>query len=250
MADTPNTPSPSPIDPNKIPGVEDIFATVKGAKANDPIVPERPAAAPQAPTPAPTASRIPEPVAPLSDAPAPVPQTSDMQAVPTPEGAAITPPPAPRRRVGRGSRVRLIVTVSIVLIVLVVVAGFAVFTTQFRGTDTQADNAVENINQVAPVTDTTNDAETSTPLVRDSDGDGLLDEEEAEFRTDPKKIDSDNDGLTDRQEVKIYQTDPNRKDTDRDGFSDGEEVRQFYDPNGPGRLLDIPEAIEEFNAQQ
>lgn len=44
--------------------------------------------------------------------------------------------------------------------------------------------------------------------------------------------DSDQDGLTD-QEEKTYGTDPNNKDTDNDGYNDGIEVRSGYDPLKP-----------------
>lgn len=73
----------------------------------------------------------------------------------------------------------------------------------------------------------------------DTDRDGLDDEEEALYGTDPLLVDTDGDGLTDRDEVKVFKTDPNNLDTDGDGYLDGEEVRAGYDPKGPGRLLEI-----------
>ena len=45
--------------------------------------------------------------------------------------------------------------------------------------------------------------------------------------------DSDKDGLTDEMEA-FYGTDPNNPDTDGDGFSDGNEVSRGYDPLLPG----------------
>jgi hypothetical protein len=52
-------------------------------------------------------------------------------------------------------------------------------------------------------------------------------------------LDSDGDGLTDDEEL-TYGTDPNKPDTDGDGFLDGHEVFHLYNPNGktPVRLLD------------
>lgn len=47
--------------------------------------------------------------------------------------------------------------------------------------------------------------------------------------------DSDNDGLTDEEEEQ-YGTDPNNPDTDGDGFDDLTEIEGGYNPLGPGRL--------------
>lgn len=71
---------------------------------------------------------------------------------------------------------------------------------------------------------------------KDSDGDGLTDEEELALGTDPFNADTDGDGLSDYQEVKIYQTDPLNPDTDGDGYTDGEEVANRFNPKGAGRL--------------
>lgn len=79
------------------------------------------------------------------------------------------------------------------------------------------------------------------PIVTvDTDSDGFADDEEALLGTDPTNPDSDGDGLNDREEVRIYQTNPLIKDTDGDGYEDGAEVKGGYDPNGPGRLLNLP----------
>lgn len=77
------------------------------------------------------------------------------------------------------------------------------------------------------------------PPAIDSDHDGLNDDEEDMYGTNPQEIDTDQDGLTDRDEVKVFKTDPNNFDTDGDGYGDGDEVRGGYDPKGPGRLLKI-----------
>jgi hypothetical protein len=66
---------------------------------------------------------------------------------------------------------------------------------------------------------------------RDSDGDGLSDEEEAQLGTDPHNADSDGDGLNDGEEVNTHGTDPLNRDTDGDGIDDGEEVANHADPN-------------------
>lgn len=58
----------------------------------------------------------------------------------------------------------------------------------------------------------------------DSDNDGLPNNEEFSFGTDPNKADEDNDGLNDSQEIKTHRTSPFRADTDGDGLNDGAEV--------------------------
>lgn len=75
----------------------------------------------------------------------------------------------------------------------------------------------------------------------DTDGDGLSDDDEREHGTNPQEADTDADGLSDREEVVLYQTNPTNPDTDGDGFIDGDEVKAGYNPNGEGRLLNIPQ---------
>lgn len=48
-------------------------------------------------------------------------------------------------------------------------------------------------------------------------------------------IDTDRDGLSNDQETQ-YGTDPNNSDTDGDGYFDGAEVQGGYNPNGLGKL--------------
>src|SRR3989344_5379320 len=73
----------------------------------------------------------------------------------------------------------------------------------------------------------------------DSDRDGITDEEETLYGTNPNAVDTDDDGLTDRDEVRVFKTDPNNPDTDGDTYSDGVEVRNGFDPKGSGKLLEI-----------
>jgi len=47
--------------------------------------------------------------------------------------------------------------------------------------------------------------------------------------------DADNDGLTDEEELD-YGTDPNNPDSDGDGYSDGEEIKRGFNPLGDGEL--------------
>jgi hypothetical protein len=66
----------------------------------------------------------------------------------------------------------------------------------------------------------------SEGVIRDTDGDGLLDEIEVNYYgTNPLKADTDGDGLSDGEEVLVDpKTDPTKADTDGDGLTDYEEV--------------------------
>jgi len=62
----------------------------------------------------------------------------------------------------------------------------------------------------------------------DSDGDGLLDDEESYYYgTNPDLYDTDCDGLSDSAEWYTYNTDPLDSDSDNDGLSDGAEVISY-----------------------
>lgn len=52
--------------------------------------------------------------------------------------------------------------------------------------------------------------------------------------TPSSALDSDSDGLTDQDEVR-YQTNPSVADTDGDGYLDGAEIQKGYNPRGPGK---------------
>ena len=58
----------------------------------------------------------------------------------------------------------------------------------------------------------------------DWDSDGLNNETEAAYGTNPNDADSDGDGLTDAEEVLTYYTDALDPDSDNDGLNDSEEV--------------------------
>lgn len=78
-------------------------------------------------------------------------------------------------------------------------------------------------------------------FVKDSDGDGLSDIEEAQLGTDPNNPDTDGDGLKDGAEVKKYKTDPKNPDTDFGGINDGIEVQNGANPlDADDDILSIP----------
>jgi hypothetical protein len=70
----------------------------------------------------------------------------------------------------------------------------------------------------------------TSPVVRDTDGDGLSDSEEFHiYHTNSQSQDTDGDALNDLEEVRRG-TDPLRTDTDGDGMPDGWEVQYGLDP--------------------
>jgi OOP family OmpA-OmpF porin len=84
----------------------------------------------------------------------------------------------------------------------------------------------------------------------DSDQDGLTDDEETEYGTDPFDPDTDHDGLTDFDELRTYHTDPLNPDSDYDGLKDGPEVFKYEtepmnrDTDGGG-VADGHEVLED-----
>jgi len=72
-------------------------------------------------------------------------------------------------------------------------------------------------------------------LPLDSDGDGLPDDIEISFGTNPFKADTDGDGLSDYEEINKYHTNPLNTDTDNDGLSDYDEIFKYQsDPLNAG----------------
>ncbi|MBI4273005.1 hypothetical protein HY621_04105 [Candidatus Uhrbacteria bacterium] len=100
----------------------------------------------------------------------------------------------------------------------------------------------EGQSQEPQVQEQSSQAETEqleTPVVeapKDTDRDGLSDEEESTLQTDVNSADTDSDGLTDREEVQVYKTNPLSADTDSDGFLDKQELDNGFNPNGEGKL--------------
>ena len=67
-------------------------------------------------------------------------------------------------------------------------------------------------------------------LYVDSDLDGLDNDQEDQFGTDPLDTDSDHDGLSDYDEIFTHHTDPLSSDSDSDGMPDGWELEEGFDP--------------------
>jgi hypothetical protein len=88
-------------------------------------------------------------------------------------------------------------------------------------------------------------AEAPAPVITvepttDTDNDGLTDTEEATAGTNAQAPDTDADGLSDYEEITLWKTNPLNPDTDGDGYNDGQEVKNGFNPNGAGKLLELP----------
>lgn len=113
----------------------------------------------------------------------------------------------------------------------------------------------------------------------DSDDDGLSDEEEAIYHTDPENSDTDWDGYTDGEEVKNgysplfsdgkkmfevdfdsdglndwleiqFRSDLTKPETDKDGFNDFDEVMYGYSPVDPSPQSRLEKLVEVDKARQ
>lgn len=137
------------------------------------------------------------------------------------------------------------IIIIIIVLVLAIVAMFGVWFWKKSATPNTAVKpaAVVPIVNDNPANTNVNNPNTPPPvdnLPTDTDGDGLSDVQENQLGTDINNTDTDADGLFDGEEYKIYKTDLLKSDTDGDGFTDGQEVHNGYNPNGPGKLLELP----------
>jgi hypothetical protein len=69
----------------------------------------------------------------------------------------------------------------------------------------------------------------SSPLLEDSDSDGLTDLDEYDLGTNLWQRDTDGDGLSDHDELVTHNTDPRNRDSDDDGYDDGFELAHSAD---------------------
>ena len=254
MFDDQNTPQPHP--PTNLPSAsdaEDIFAPANLPGAKPPTPPAPAAPAPPGP---PTKASMPESPPPV---PAPVPPSAPTPPVAAPPQA---PPVAPapmstekpampvkaRRSSGKGVMKALgMILVALFVIGVAAALAFVIIIRPGLGPDDDGTTVIEDDVRVEEDDDIEPVMEEEDVMVEDdaddridSDGDGLTDAEEAVAGTSATKMDTDEDGLGDREEVQVYGTDPLDADTDGDTYLDGAEVAGGYNPNGPGKLFEIP----------
>lgn len=238
---------------------KDIFAETDDAGAPPNLPTGSPAKGPEpvegqpaAPTPA---APVAPPSAPAAPAPTPAAMPSAPQ-TPTAQPSAPTPgvptgrtlPSAPKKS-GGGLLKAFLAVVAVILVIGVALFIAYTLIIQSPAEDDEIIGAVEGNGVIdedggslmPEPTPTPTPEPDPEPVDIDSDGDGLNDADEADAGTDPSNQDSDADGLGDREEVMTYGTDPLDADTDNDGFLDGAEVRDGYNPNGDGKLFEVPQ---------
>ncbi len=242
MFDDQNTPKPGGAQVNP---PEDIFASTDkvdetshasevGIPANLPTgSPDTSTASvsnsPQVPNPAQAPAVTQKPQV----APAQIPQPQGSPVAVEPSGKTL--PPVPKSEGGAGKIILIVLGMIIIIGVAGALTYFFVMQSPQDIANTVSDSDVVDENQIK-----FEDEEDVVVEPIDSDGDGLTDDEESEVGTDPFNPDSDKDGLGDKEEVKTYGTDPLDPDTDGDTFLDGQEVASGFNPNGSGKLYDIP----------
>lgn len=99
----------------------------------------------------------------------------------------------------------------------------------------------------------------ANPSEPDSDGDGLLDNEERVLGTNPRQKDTDGDGLWDSTEIRLglnpcakdSQGDginDGQRDSDKDGFSNLDEQNRGYDPGSSNSSPAVTSPITEYQS--
>lgn len=99
----------------------------------------------------------------------------------------------------------------------------------------------------------------ANPNEPDSDGDGLLDNEERALGTNPRRKDTDGDGLWDSTEIRLglnpcakdSQGDginDGQRDSDKDGFLNLDEQNRGYDPGSTNSSPAVPISITEYQS--
>ncbi len=154
---------------------------------------------------------------------------------------------------------KILVFISIILILIVLGFGSLWIYTSFIKKDTQ-DGFIPPVEETptdtVPTTPPSDETPTDTvptdsedsilfgePV--DTDSDGIVDTDEANYGTDTLNWDTDADELSDGDEVMVWKTDPRVFDTDADGYGDGIEIKNGYNPLGPGTLFQPPTSTSE-----
>lgn len=177
---------------------------------------------------------------------APVSAPLDSPTLNAPQDSPMTPAySAPTGGSNKAWKMAVIILAVLIILVLLVILGRFLYNKMVNSAAPVV-APIENLNVNQPINqpalNTVEPAPINEPAVEiDSDFDGLSDVREAELGTDPQLPDTDGDGLFDRQEVDVYKTDPLDPDTDGDTYQDGDEVKNGYNPNGPGKLFNLPE---------
>jgi len=141
------------------------------------------------------------------------------------------------------SRKRLFIIIIVVLAIIVLVPLGLIYGRKFFSKNAANSTNNQNGSQSGVNSPAANYSVMMANIAKDTDSDGLSDEEEKKLGIDISKDDTDSDGLSDFDEVKKYMTDPKKSDTDGDGYSDGDEVARGFNPKGEGKLLDLNRAI-------
>jgi len=139
--------------------------------------------------------------------------------------------------------------VVIMVLAIVIVIGVAfLLSMRILNSKTPTTPVAPETNQTVSETATLEEEpviEQAQPVIQqtevDMDKDGLSDVREAQLGTNPNNPDTDADGLFDKEEVDTYKTNPLNPDTDGDGYKDGDEVSKGYNPNGLGKLTELPQ---------
>ena len=228
---------------------EDILSAVD-KEAPKPEPPTAPAPAPEVSAPEALAA---EPVAPAPAPEQPAPAEPVVESVPesVPAPAALPTPPSTELPVVPKNTGKILIII-IAVVVVVAAAGIAYWALSGEKEDVVDVIMPEDVSidivedDIEPEPEEEDDDEVITPTPEpattvDTDRDGLSDLQEAEIGTNIRVADTDADGLSDYEEVTTWQTDPLDPDTDGDSFVDGSEVDAGYDPNGDGKLTEIPD---------
>jgi len=231
------------------PQVEDMFAGTDGGDKAAPV--GAPANLPVAAAPAPAAA--PPPPQPAQASPSSATPAPGMGAQTPPPPSAPTPSPTPSMP-QKKSHAGKIIAIVVAALLIIGVAGWLAYALIIgpSSVDTTQDTEVGQVEEVeeedqdGPVVEgeeeeVVKEEEEVEQEPVDSDGDGLTDREEEAAGTDPGEPDTDKDGLGDREEVQVYGTDPLEADTDGDSYLDGQEVSGGYNPNGEGKLYELPD---------